>query len=285
MKNTLLLAENDLHDSETWGRILKDEGYRVITACNATEARQALREKLIDLAILDLRLEADNDALDYSGWVIAQEKEFQHIPKIVLSAFPISNEMFNEMLGPRPKELPRIMAFLNKSDGPETLIEAVHDALRIWTHLRMATTTVSEQNNAYYAIVEKQARNDYIMTYIVSGIGFLLIVAGIFMAWFTSLTTIVVVETASGFLLQVLGYLFIRRLDQTNARYDSGHQELLKAQWFEILLAAVQQLPASRRPACLENLIIAAAARELTSKNRKNLTSLVAHLQPADQEG
>jgi CheY-like chemotaxis protein len=257
MRNILLLADNDAKFREAWGEALSEAGYDTRLASNPKQAQNLLRETDIDLAILDLRLVEDTDENDASGLEIATDKAFRHIPKIVLTAFPTSYENLRRALGLTPDELPATIAFVDKAEGPNTLLEVVHRALEVWPDLRMATTKVSEQIKGDHRVARKQAKLNYAVAFIVSILGFLVISAGICLAWFDKLA-MGIVGTASGIILEALGYLFFTRLDLANERMDIYHRELLQTYWLELLLAACEQLPAGRQLICTERAINAA---------------------------
>jgi len=257
MRNVLLLADNKGDFRETWGKILSDAGYDVKLASNPQQAWNILRDTRVDLAILDLRLVDDEDEKDISGLEVATDKAFLHIPKIVLTAFPTSYENLRKVLGPTLDELPPALAFVDKAEGPKALLEVIHHALEIWPRLRMSTAKVSEQIKADHKVARQQARLNYAVAFAVSVLGFLVIFTGICLAWFDKLT-IGIVGTASGIILEVLGYLFFTRLDLANDRMDNYHRELLQTYWLELLLAACEQLPSERQVVSTERAIGAA---------------------------
>jgi CheY-like chemotaxis protein len=101
-----------LVDDEAWYRDavqlrLEQEGYEVLVAESAAEARGKLATPGLDLAILDLRLN-DNDPQDYDGLEIAAS-EAPGIPKIVMTKHTnVEIETFFSILGRRgmPPEPP-----------------------------------------------------------------------------------------------------------------------------------------------------------------------------------
>jgi CheY-like chemotaxis protein len=265
MRNVLLLADNEAKFCETWGKVLSDAGYDVRLASNPQETRNILRDTRVDLAILDLRLVDDKDERDISGLEVATDKTYRHIPKIVLTAFPTSYENLRKALGPAVDELPHAIAFVDKAEGPRTLLEVIRRALETWPRLRMSTTKVSEQIKADHKVARQQARLNYRLAFAISILGFLVIFAGICLAWFDKLT-IGIVGTASGIILEALGYLFFTRLDLANDRMDAYHRELLQTYWLELLLAACEQLPSERQVVCAERAICAAVDSWLALK-------------------
>jgi hypothetical protein len=89
------------------------------------------------------------------------DKAFRHIPKIVLTAFPTSYENLRKALGSALDELPPAVAFVNKAEGPQALLEVIGRALEFWPRLRMSTTKVSEQIKADHSVARQQARLNY----------------------------------------------------------------------------------------------------------------------------
>lgn len=127
---TIALADNALDFCRTRAEFLEQEGYRVLPAATPTEARRLLERGGIDLAILDIRLENDDDEKDTSGLLIAQEIA-RNVPKIMLTAFP-SVEGVIAALRPRPDGVPAAIDFIAKTEGPEALLRAVRRCLQLW---------------------------------------------------------------------------------------------------------------------------------------------------------
>jgi CheY-like chemotaxis protein len=254
VRNVLLLADNDERFRRVWGRVLSGAGYDVRLASNSQEARSVLRETRVDLAVLDLRLERDDDETDTSGLEIAADKAFRYIPKIILTAFQTSYENLRKALGLAVDDLPPVIAFVHKDEGPKALLDVIDDVLQAWPRLRMSAIRVSDQIKADYRIARLQAGLNYAIAFAISVLGFLVIFTGICLAWFNRLT-VGVVGTAAGIILEAVGYLFFTRLDAANARMDVYHGELVQTYWLELLLAACEQLPSGRQEACIERAI------------------------------
>lgn len=271
MKDVLLLADNDADFLNAWGQVLSNAGYDVRLASNPRETRDSLRQTGIDLAILDLRLVDDKDEKDISGLELATDQAFIHIPKIILTAFPTSYENLRNALGPTVDRLPHAIAFVDKTEGPRALLEVVQQALQIWPRLRISAAKVSEQIKSDHRIARQQARLNYSVAFAVSILGFLVIFTGILMAWFDKLT-IGIVGTASGMILEALGYLFFTRLDLANSRMDTYHRELLQTYWLELLMAACEQLPSQRQVICTERAISAATSSWLAPQPNGELS-------------
>jgi CheY-like chemotaxis protein len=126
-KATILFADNDLDFLRTRAEFLEQEGFRVISASDPTEARRLLEQGAVDLAILDIRLTDDDDEKDTSGLTLAKEVPTL-MPKIVLTAFP-SVDAVREALKPQFEGLSPATDFLDKREGPEKLLSAVRQAL------------------------------------------------------------------------------------------------------------------------------------------------------------
>lgn len=127
-KAKLLFADNDLDFLHTRKEFLEREGYQVVTVSNPIEARKILEQGYWDLAILDIRLEDDDDEKDVSGLVLAREAAHA-VPKIILTNFPSYESVLNA-LRPNLDGLAVAVNFVGKEEGPETLVNAVKTALK-----------------------------------------------------------------------------------------------------------------------------------------------------------
>jgi predicted nucleotide-binding protein len=123
----ILFADNDPDFLKTRCEYLEQEGYNVITASTPIEARDLLLQGMVDLAVLDVRLEDDDDEKDTSGLILARELALS-VPKIILTGFP-SVDAAREALGSKGNGLPLAVDFIAKSEGPKALEEAVKKAL------------------------------------------------------------------------------------------------------------------------------------------------------------
>ncbi len=123
----ILFADNDPDFLNTRAEFLERAGYRVLKADTLEKARQALQTVYVHLAILDIRMENDDDEKDISGLTLAKDPAFRFVPKIILTGFP-SYQYVREVLGPALDGLPPAVDFLAKEEGPEALIQAVERA-------------------------------------------------------------------------------------------------------------------------------------------------------------
>src|SRR5262249_41355825 len=198
---------------------------------------------------------------------IALDRDFIKIPKIMLSGYKSSVHALVNVLGQGAEKLPFAIDFVEKSRGSDDLVKAVRRALRLWPSIRTAAIDVSQQAKTDYDIVLNQANRNYNLALGVSIIGFSFISLGIVLAFFSNLA-IAIVGSASGIVIQVLSYLFFKRLDLSNLRMDSYHREWMEYYWFELLPAASESLPRERRIACTEECTPAASRRWLGPQAR-----------------
>lgn len=127
-KGTLLFADNDPFFLATRKESLEQAGYTVITATNPDDAKRKLEIGGIDLAILDIRLEEDDDNKDLSGLALAK-KVGRSVPKIILTNYPTSDYV-REALRPQLDGLPVAVDFLSKAEDVTSLVMAIEDVLR-----------------------------------------------------------------------------------------------------------------------------------------------------------
>lgn len=134
MSGHVLLADNDPDFLDTRAEFLEQAGYRVLKAYTLAQARQLLAEAHLHLAILDIRMEKDDDEKDVSGLTLAKDPAFCPVPKIMLTGFP-SYQAVREALGPALDGMPPAVDYLSKQEGPEALIQAVERAFA--QHVRL----------------------------------------------------------------------------------------------------------------------------------------------------
>jgi CheY-like chemotaxis protein len=269
----VLLADNKAESLQVWSTSLRDAGYEVKSAASPQEARRLLQDTAVDLAVLDVRLHDDDDPNDSSGIQLASDRAFRHIPKIMLTGIVVSYGAMQDALGfNKPDELPPAVTFVNKAEGPEKLLQVIDAALERWPKLRISTSKVSEQTKIDYELARHQAELNYRVALAVSIIGFLVIFAGICLAW-SGRITIGIVSTTTGLLTEALSYLFFRRVDLANNRVDIYHRELLESYWLELLIGTCQQLPAEKRISGTEKAIHSAIDRWITPASASKVPS------------
>ena len=119
MKKTILFADNDDGIREKWGEFLIGAGYTVLLAASQQEAKVALEHNKVNLAVIDVRLENDDDEKDFSGLELAAVKKFRHIPKIIFTGFKLSYNDQRKVWKVVGDEPPAVVAFVGKEQGPE----------------------------------------------------------------------------------------------------------------------------------------------------------------------
>jgi hypothetical protein len=120
----------------------------------------------------------------------------------------------------------------------------------------MLASKVSEQIKADHDTIRSQARWNFVVSVIMSIFGFIVIVASIVMAG-TNKLVIGVAGSATGIMLEAVGYLFVRRSDLASRRMDAYHRELLQTYGVEFLLSVAERLPAEMENVCIERAICA----------------------------
>ena len=134
MQKIILFLDNALSFLEAYTRILEAKNFKVITASSIEEARLQLQTKRIHLGIFDIRVMDDDDSEDISGLELAKEKEFQYLPKIILTGYP-SYEYVRDVLGSKDDSEPAAVNFIGKSEGVSKLLEAIEEAFE--KHIRI----------------------------------------------------------------------------------------------------------------------------------------------------
>jgi DNA-binding response OmpR family regulator len=123
----ILFADNNPEFLEGRSKFLQDAGYHIVRAYTLPEARRLLRDAAVHLAILDIRMQNDDDRKDISGLLLAKDPEFAPIPKIMLTGYPDYHQV-REALGPNLDGLPPAVEFLAKQEGDEAMMKAVERA-------------------------------------------------------------------------------------------------------------------------------------------------------------
>jgi DNA-binding response OmpR family regulator len=127
VRKVILFMDNRESYLEPQARLLEAAGYSVLRARSVQQAESLLKSSRIHLAILDVRMEDENDDHDISGLVVAQAREYRPLAKIVLTAYP-SYQYVRSALSPDENGRPYAINFLDKDEGPEALLEAVKTA-------------------------------------------------------------------------------------------------------------------------------------------------------------
>lgn len=122
----ILFADNDPMFRSVRAEFLQDR-YHVLEAGSIPEAEQHLRDGRVHLAILDIRMEDDNDIDDVSGLVFEKDAAYRAIPKIILTGFSLY-EYMRDALGATRTGQPAAVDLLAKKEGPDALLQAVDNA-------------------------------------------------------------------------------------------------------------------------------------------------------------
>ena len=245
-KLKILFADNSIDFVNARKEFLENEGYDVIVATNPSDARRILEQEKIDVAILDVRLLRDHDEKDISGLILAKEVA-PHVPKILLTGYP-TIKVAIQALAPNLEGLPAAVKFLTKQqqehDGPESLIEAVREALQFAKRaFQQVVDDITRQLNEDYTDARREARVHYWVSMAVSALGIGLIFGGIILTLQRANNyPLGIASTAAGIVTEVVNYLFFRRVDIAHKRVDDYHSELLKMKLFETLLSLSDEL-------------------------------------------
>jgi CheY-like chemotaxis protein len=240
MIKRILLADNDQSFLKTRGDILRDSGYQVIPAATVEEAKRILDAGNIDLAILDIRLERENDELDISGLNLAKKSD-PTIPKILLTKYP-SYPLVREALGAELDGLPAAVRFVAKQEGPEALLRAVQESLQIINRwFRTTQDDITRQLYEDYQRARKEANIHYWISLGISLLFSIPIIAGVLLVLWGNVG-IGIVSAVSGIVIEIVTMLFSSRLDYSHRRVDKYHEELLQSKRLENLLSACNDL-------------------------------------------
>jgi DNA-binding response OmpR family regulator len=126
MKKTILFVDNTEDFLDVHAKLLEYRGYDVIRATTVAEAEGKLKQFNVQLAVLDIRLEDEDDPLDISGLALAKNKYYHYLPKIILTAYP-SWEYAEIALGAGLRGLGVVKMAL-KDDGTDEILDAVDRA-------------------------------------------------------------------------------------------------------------------------------------------------------------
>ena len=256
-KPIILLADNDTEFLETRREFLEDEGLDVKSASNLAEAKTILDQGRVDLAVIDLRLDNNEDERDMSGLDLARQVA-PSIPKIIVSQFT-NPEVVRNALVPQLDGFAPAVDFINKADGLEPLLTAIRRALaRSDSRLLQVSDRMALRIDWDYKEAQQQARwySRFSLGFTVAG--FIMILIAVYLAMTSSLA-VGILTTVVGVITQAISALFFRRVDAANKRMDHYHQELLQIRQVELLLAACEELPTGEIQENSQEAVIQAA--------------------------
>lgn len=130
---SILVADNDADSLSTCTQFLQKASYTVVQATSDEEALCLMKTEHLHLAILDLRLQDDNDEHDRSGLWLAKAAPAA-LPKLIWTKFPTFQDV-REALKPESQNLPPAVDFVDKREGLPALYQAIKRALN--THMQI----------------------------------------------------------------------------------------------------------------------------------------------------
>lgn len=132
---TILLADNKAGFLETCREHLELSGFHVLTAGDSAQARQILQQRYVHLAVLDKRLERDEDKLDVSGIDLAASVA-PTVPKVILTRFADADHAADAMRQNAAKLRPAVdFIDKNKMRDFSQLVAAIRQAFD--THVEL----------------------------------------------------------------------------------------------------------------------------------------------------
>jgi CheY-like chemotaxis protein len=124
----ILVVDNSPHARQSVKLLLRAYGYQVSVAADPAEARRLVGEQRIHLALVDIRLEDDDDPYDTSGLELAADLD-PIVARIIITGYP-SYEHTRRALGSALPDSVSAAAFIAKQDDPVTLLSAIERVCR-----------------------------------------------------------------------------------------------------------------------------------------------------------
>ncbi|HKP86542.1 MAG TPA: response regulator [Blastocatellia bacterium] len=128
-KTRILLSDNDPVALASQKEFFESNGFQVFPTENREDAKKIHRRGMIDVAVLDVRLEHDDDERDYSGLELAEEV-VQQTPTIIYSRLN-DIESVRERIYPGASEFSPRLVFVNKKEELPVLLARVKKALAL----------------------------------------------------------------------------------------------------------------------------------------------------------
>lgn len=258
----ILVADNDPTWLHNLSDIIQNAGYDVIPAKNYKEAMAIIGNHDAELAVVDLRLEEDEDKSDISGLHVAEDTD-RTVPKIIVSGFSNIKDAA-EHLKLDLEGFPTILDFVEKTQVSRRLIPSIQRAIKLKkTLLSVAQGKVTSQLNKDYDHARSDAKMHFWSSLILSAVFVIPIVWGVFMLH-THPSISVLFAIVGVVVAQITHHLFNSNLKFLYGRVDRFHAELLEANRFEQLLDATSQFDdRQKREEYKLSLLQSAAARWL----------------------
>lgn len=146
MKKRILFMDNNAHHLDAYSKLLSIAGYDVSKAYTIEEAERILSEHNIHLAIFDIRMHDDDDEKDISGLLLAQEKEYSKLPKIILTGYP-NYDYVRKALGIPSDGMPAAVDFLSKAEETDVVLGAVERAFEQHVRINWKLVITSDERN------------------------------------------------------------------------------------------------------------------------------------------
>jgi DNA-binding NtrC family response regulator len=127
MPPLILVADNDQARLEVLKEFFEAQFFKVETAINSVAARAALTRQRYAVAVLDIRLDDDDDESDISGLLLAKTNP-SRTPIIILTAFADIDSV-REAHSANAHGLPVAVDFISKLEGLDNLLKAVRETL------------------------------------------------------------------------------------------------------------------------------------------------------------
>ncbi len=118
----ILIVDNDLDIRNSLEVLLDAKGYTVFATGTQLEAKHLASKERVHLAVLDVRMQNDNDEEDMSGLNLARQLD-PLITKIMLTAYPSLTALKQSGFGDVPA-----VDFVFKDEGPAALLTALDKA-------------------------------------------------------------------------------------------------------------------------------------------------------------
>lgn len=124
----LLLVDNDPDYRRSLRALLELDNWQIEEADSVKQALDRLDVLEPDIILIDLRLSNDKDDFDISGLEVAKKATENHIPSIIISAFP---SVDTTRLALRSRgSTPLADDFIPKAAGPQAVLDAIDIVLK-----------------------------------------------------------------------------------------------------------------------------------------------------------
>lgn len=136
----ILVADNQTSYLMTLRELIEDEGYIVLPAVNPTEAKRILEREEVSLAIIDLRLENDENDNDMSGLKLAKEVA-PSVSKVILTLHPDYESLRNALVpGPDGRRVAIDFIYKKEEGADDSILDAVRKAVELSEERRVEQT-------------------------------------------------------------------------------------------------------------------------------------------------